>query len=58
MTTFVASENSADLMALTELIQSGAVRPAVDRAYPLSETPAAVRYVMEGRAQGKVVIAV
>jgi NADPH:quinone reductase-like Zn-dependent oxidoreductase len=45
-------------MALTQLIESGAVRPAVDRAYPLSETPAAVRYVMEGRAQGKVVIAV
>jgi NADPH:quinone reductase-like Zn-dependent oxidoreductase len=58
MTTFVASENSADLMALTELIESGAVRPAIDRAFPLSETPAAVRYVMDGRARGKVVIAV
>jgi NADPH:quinone reductase-like Zn-dependent oxidoreductase len=30
----------------------------VDRTYPLSETAAAIRYVQDGHARGKVVIAV
>jgi NADPH:quinone reductase-like Zn-dependent oxidoreductase len=34
------------------------VKPVVDRTYPLSETPAAVRYVEKGHARGKVVITV
>jgi NADPH:quinone reductase-like Zn-dependent oxidoreductase len=50
------SENSRDLVALTELIESGQVTPAVDRTYPLSETPSAIRHMTEGRARGKVVI--
>ena len=54
--TFIASENNEDLMALTELIESGQVTPAIDRTYPLSEAPAAIRYMAEGRARGKVVI--
>jgi len=54
--TFICSENSADLLALTELIQSGQVSPVIDRAYPLSETAAAIQYMREGRARGKVVI--
>jgi NADPH:quinone reductase-like Zn-dependent oxidoreductase len=56
--TFVASENARDLKALGELVQSGKLAPAVDRTYPLSETPAAVRYLQEGHARGKVVVAV
>ena len=54
--TFVNSENAADLVALTELIEAGTVTPAVDRTFPLSEAPAAVRYMREGQARGKVVI--
>jgi NADPH:quinone reductase-like Zn-dependent oxidoreductase len=56
--TFMASENSADLMVLRDLIESGAVTPAVDRAYPLAQTAAAIRQVQEGRARGKVVITI
>jgi len=56
--TFVAKENAQDLIALRELVESGKVTPAVDRTYPLSEASAAIQYVHEGRAQGKVVIAV
>jgi NADPH:quinone reductase-like Zn-dependent oxidoreductase len=56
--TFVASENAADLTALRDLIESGAVTPAVERSYPLSETAAAVRHLLDGRARGKLVIAV
>lgn len=54
----VSKENSEDLVALTELIESGTVAPAVDKTYPLAEAAGAVRYVQEGRARGKVVIAV
>jgi NADPH:quinone reductase-like Zn-dependent oxidoreductase len=53
-----ASENSEDLMVLRDLIESGQIAPAVDRTYPLSEAPAAIRYMIEGHARGKVVITV
>jgi NADPH:quinone reductase-like Zn-dependent oxidoreductase len=55
---FVASENAGDLDALRELIETGKLTPAVDRAYPLSEAAAAVRYLLDGHARGKVVISV
>jgi NADPH:quinone reductase-like Zn-dependent oxidoreductase len=53
-----SSENSGDLRALTDLIDSGQLTPAIDRTYPLSETSAAIRYVRAGHARGKVVITV
>jgi NADPH:quinone reductase-like Zn-dependent oxidoreductase len=56
--TFVASETSRDLMALRELLEAGKIVPAIDRTYPLSDVPAAIRYVIEGHARGKVVITV
>ena len=56
--TFVASENAEDLTALRELVDSGKLAPAIDRTYPLGEAPAAIRYMQEGHARGKVVIAV
>ncbi len=52
-----ASENSADLSVLRELLEAGKVMPVIDRTYPLSETAAAIRYLMEGQVQGKVIIA-
>jgi NADPH:quinone reductase-like Zn-dependent oxidoreductase len=39
-------------------MQSGKVKPVVDRTYKLAEISDAVRYVEEGHARGKVVIAV
>ncbi|HUR23277.1 MAG TPA: NAD(P)-dependent alcohol dehydrogenase [Acidimicrobiales bacterium] len=54
----MASENSADLTALRELIEAGNVAPAIDRTYPLSEVPAAIRYLLKGKVRGKVVITV
>jgi len=56
--TFIASENSLDLTVLRDLIESGKITPAIDSAYPLAETAAAVRHVQEGRARGKVVITI
>jgi NADPH:quinone reductase-like Zn-dependent oxidoreductase len=46
------------LLALKELIEAGGVTPVIDRTYPLSEVPDAMRYLEEGHARGKVVIEV
>ena len=54
--TFVASENGPDLLALRELIEAGAVTPAIDSSYPLDETVAALRHLLDGRARGKIII--
>jgi NADPH:quinone reductase-like Zn-dependent oxidoreductase len=56
--TFISKENHEDLIILTELVESGKVTPVIDRTYPLSEVPEAIRYLEEGHAQGKVVITV
>jgi NADPH:quinone reductase-like Zn-dependent oxidoreductase len=58
LTTFVSRENSEDLVVLKELVEAGTVAPVVDRTYPLAEVPDAIRYVEQGRARGKVSIAV
>lgn len=53
-----AKENALDLSALRDLLESGKITPAVDRTYPLSEAAAAIRYLQDGKARGKVTIAV
>jgi NADPH:quinone reductase-like Zn-dependent oxidoreductase len=47
-----------NLAALRELVESGKVTPVVDRTYPLSGVPEAIRYVEVEHARGKVVITV
>ena len=54
----VAKPNQTDLVFMKEMLESGKVKPVIDRCYPLSEVPAALRYLEEGHAQGKVVITV
>jgi NADPH:quinone reductase-like Zn-dependent oxidoreductase len=54
----VVHPNLKDMVHLTELYETGKVVPVIDRCYPLSEVPEALRYVGEGRAKGKVVITV
>ena len=56
--TFISTQNHEDMIVLKELIESGKVTPVIDRTYPLSEVPEAIRYLEEGHAQGKVVITV
>jgi NADPH:quinone reductase-like Zn-dependent oxidoreductase len=56
--TFVNKENHEDMIVLKELIESGKITPVIDRTYPLSEVPEAIRYLEEGHARGKVVISV
>jgi NADPH:quinone reductase-like Zn-dependent oxidoreductase len=56
--TFVAKANGKDLVVLKELIEAGKVTPVVDKAYPLSQVPEAIRHLEEGHARGKVAITV
>jgi NADPH:quinone reductase-like Zn-dependent oxidoreductase len=47
-----------DLELLSELIEAGKVSPVIDRRYPFGEIPAAVAYLEQGHARGKVVVGV
>ena len=54
----MASEDGADLAALTEVIERGGVRPALERTFPLAQAPEAIDHVSGGHARGKVVVTV
>jgi NADPH:quinone reductase-like Zn-dependent oxidoreductase len=51
-----AKPNIEDFAYMSELLEGGKVVPYIDRCYPLSEVPEALRYYGGGHAQGKVVI--
>jgi len=52
----MAQDRSSDLELLRRYIEAGDVTPAVDRTYPLSEVPAAIRHLRSGDVRGKLVI--
>jgi NADPH:quinone reductase-like Zn-dependent oxidoreductase len=56
MLPFLATLSKKDLVTLKELIEAGRVTPVVDRTYPLSEAPEAIRYLETKHARGKVII--
>ena len=47
-----------DLLAVTELADTGTLRPVIDRTYPLADAAAGLQHVEAGHARGKVVITV
>jgi len=51
-------QNRKDLVAITDLCEAGKVVPIIDRQYAFDAIPEAFRYVVDGHAQGKVVILV
>jgi NADPH:quinone reductase-like Zn-dependent oxidoreductase len=55
---FFSKPKGADLVVLKELLEAGKLTPVIDRTFPLSETPEALRYVGEQSTQGKTVITV
>jgi hypothetical protein len=42
--------------AMRELLESGKVKPVIDRRYPLSQIAEAMRYLEQGHARGKVIV--
>jgi NADPH:quinone reductase-like Zn-dependent oxidoreductase len=52
----VATTRNEDLLVIKELLEAGKIVPVIDRTYPLGEAAAAIRYMMEEHARGKVVI--
>jgi NADPH:quinone reductase-like Zn-dependent oxidoreductase len=51
-----AKSNQKDLAFLKELLETGKIKPVIDRRYTLSQVPEAIRYLEEGHATGKIVI--
>ena len=58
MVGFIAEPTRDDLITVTGLVDSGAVRPVIDRTYPLERTAEAIAYLETMRARGKVVITI
>ena len=52
----MADPSQKDLTVLGDMMQSGKVKAIIDRTYKLSEVPAAIAYLEQGHARGKVVI--
>jgi NADPH:quinone reductase-like Zn-dependent oxidoreductase len=58
MSMMLADMNNKDLTILADLMQTGKVKPVIDKTYTLSQLPEAMQYLEEGHARGKVVITV
>ncbi len=58
LTAVMSSERVSDLEELSRLMESGALVPPVDRAFPLDEAADAVRYYLSGAVRGKAVVQV
>src|SRR5437016_6395497 len=54
----MADSNQKDLSLLAEMVESGKMKPVIDRTYKLAEVPEAIGYLEQGHARGKVVIVV
>lgn len=48
--------NGKKLAEITKVIESGIIKPVIDKVFPFQNTNEAVKYVESGRAKGKVVI--
>jgi NADPH:quinone reductase-like Zn-dependent oxidoreductase len=54
----MAEMNQSDLQYFAEMMQSGKLKPVIDRTYKLSEIQQAIAYVEEGHARGKVILTI
>lgn len=55
-TGYVANINKKDLSLLSELMESGRIKPVIDKRFSFDEVQEAFRYIETGHARGKVVI--
>jgi len=58
LTMLVSKERHTDLEALRPFLESGQVRPVIDRSYSLAEAPAAMSHLEAGLARGKLAITI
>ena len=58
MSMMLAEIRQEDLTIMDDLMQSGKVKPVIDRTYPLSQIAEAMRYLEQGHARGKVVLTI
>jgi Zinc-binding dehydrogenase len=54
----MSKERQQDLLTLKDLIEAGKFTPVIDRTFPLSEAPQAIRYLEQSHTRGKVVLTV
>ena len=52
----MSKPNQRDLLLMKKLLETGSVKPVIERRYPLAEVPSGLRYLEEGHARGKIVI--
>ena len=55
---FITKSNNQDLQMLADLLESGQVKPAIDRTYRLVEAEQAFRTLGEGHVGGKLVLTI
>jgi alcohol dehydrogenase len=55
---FFTEANGDQLREIAALVDSGAIKPVIDREFAFAELPAALAYLEKGRARGKVVLKV
>jgi NADPH:quinone reductase-like Zn-dependent oxidoreductase len=58
MSNIMAVARKSDLVVLKELLETGKIKPVIDRTVALSQVPDAIRYLEEEHARGKVVVGV
>ena len=56
MLPMLASPVKEDLIYLKDLLESGKLKPVIDRRYTLEQVPDAIRYLEEGHVKGKLII--
>lgn len=56
VTFYIAQFNRADMTSLCDMIESGKVKPVVEKVYPLAQAGDAMRHLGTGHAWGKVVL--
>jgi NADPH:quinone reductase-like Zn-dependent oxidoreductase len=55
---YMTKMSKDDLIMLGDLVQTGKVRPVIERTYKLSDAPEAFRIFDQGHARGKIVVTV
>lgn len=51
----IATVTQKDLLCLKELLEAGKIAPVIEKNYPLSDVPVAIRYLADGHARAKIV---